>query len=81
MIHESCGELALDGCPLFPRRRGQARVPEELVQFDHWQASDLAQAGGEGRFACRAWAHDDYALYTCLWCQYGKFADINPGHM
>jgi hypothetical protein len=56
-------------------------MPEELVQFHHWQASDLAQAGGKGRFACRAWAHDDYALYTCLRRQWGKFADINAGHM
>jgi hypothetical protein len=72
-------ELVLDGRPLFGRRRGQARTPEELVQFDHWQAGDLAQAGGEVRFACRAWTHDHDSLHTSLWCQSGKIVDINPG--
>ena len=43
-----CGQLALDGCPLAGRRRGQAGPPEEPVQFDHRQAGDLAEAGGEG---------------------------------
>jgi hypothetical protein len=57
------GELTLKSCPFVPRRRSQARPPEHLVQLDHRQAGDLAQAGGEGRFTGRTAAHDDYPLH------------------
>src|ERR1022692_860617 len=62
-------EFALDSCPLVTRCRSEAGPPEELVQFDHRQASDRAQVGGESRFAGRAWTQDDHTLHICLWCQ------------
>jgi hypothetical protein len=40
-----CGELPLYGCPLVARRRGPARPPEQLVQFDYGEAGDFTQAG------------------------------------
>jgi hypothetical protein len=57
------GEFALDSCPLVARRRGQARLPEELVQLDHGKAGDLTQADREGRFTRRARPRDYHFLH------------------
>jgi hypothetical protein len=56
---------------------GQACPPEELVQLDYGEVSDLAQADREGRFARGAGPDADHSLHSCLWCL-RPIVEVNP---